>query len=67
MFYLESVYKQTKTLAHWVLLSRQLDLRFCKNEWSKRSKNNEKGDQQDDKSRRKFIQIASKVSNDRLL
>ncbi len=32
-----------------------LDLKFCKNEGSKRSNNNEKGGQQD---------IASKVSND---
>ncbi len=40
---------------------------FCKNEWSKRSNNNEKGGQQDRKSRRKLAQIASKVSNDNLL
>ncbi len=34
---------------------------------SKRSNNNEKGGQQDRKSRRKMVQIASKVSNDRFL
>ncbi len=38
---------------------------FCKNEGSKRSNNSEKGDQPDRKSRRKLVQIASKVSNDR--
>ncbi len=45
----------------------QRDLRFCKNEGSKRSNDNEKGGQQDRKSRRKLVQIASKVSNDRFL
>ncbi len=44
----------------------QRDLRFCKNEESKIS-NNEKGGQQDRKSRRKVVPIASKVSNDRFL
>ncbi len=34
---------------------------------SKRSNYNEKGGQQDRKFRRKFVQIASRVSNDRLL
>ncbi len=42
-------------------------LRFFKNEESKISNNNEKGGQQDRKSRRKVVQIASKVSNDRCL
>ncbi len=42
-------------------------LRFCKNEGSKRSNNNEKGGQQDWKSRRKLAQIDSKVSNERFL
>ncbi len=45
----------------------QWDLRFCKNEGSKTSNNNEKGDQQDRKSRRKLVQIASIVSNDRIV
>ncbi len=45
----------------------QQDLRFCKNEGSKISNNNEKGGQQDQKSRRKLVQIASKVSNNRFL
>ncbi len=45
----------------------QWDLRFCKNEGSKRSKNCKKGDQQDRKSRRKLVQNASKWSNDRFL
>ncbi len=40
---------------------------FCKNEGSKRSNNNEEGGQQDRKSRRKLVQIATKVSNDRFL
>ncbi len=43
------------------------DLRFCKNEGSKRCNNTEKGGQQDGNSRRKLVQIASKVSNDRFL
>ncbi len=42
----------------------QQDLRLCKNDGSKRSNNNVKGGQQDRKSRRKLVQIASKVSND---
>ncbi len=37
------------------------DLRFCKNEGLKRSNNNEKGGQQDLKSSRILVQIASKV------
>ncbi len=45
----------------------QWDLRFCKNDESKISNNNEKGGQQDQKSRRKVLQIASKVSNDRFV
>ncbi len=45
----------------------QWDLRFCQNEESKRSNNNEKEGQQDRKSRRKLVQIVSKVSNDRFL
>ncbi len=43
----------------------QSDLRFWKNEGSKRSKNNKKGGQLDQKSRRKLVQNASKWSNDR--
>ncbi len=39
----------------------QLDLRFCKNEGSKISKNNEKGGQLDGKSRKELIQITSRV------
>ncbi len=39
----------------------QQDLRFCKNEGSKRSNNNEKGGQQDQKSRRKLAQFFSSV------
>ncbi len=34
----------------------QSDLRFCKNEESKRSKNNKIGGQQDGKSRRKLVE-----------
>ncbi len=45
----------------------QQDLRFCRNEGSKRSKNCKKGGQQDRKSRRKLTQNASKWSNDRFL
>ncbi len=44
----------------------QSDLRFWKNEGSKRSMNNEKGDQQDRKSRRQLVQNASNWSNERL-
>ncbi len=40
------------------------DSRFCKNEGSKRFKNNEKWDQQDKNSKRKLVQNASKWSND---
>ncbi len=42
------------TITNWS----QSDLRFCKNEGSKRSKINKKGDQLDRKSRRKLIQKA---------
>ncbi len=45
----------------------QLDLRVFLNEESNISNNNEKGGQQDQKSKRKVVQIASKVSNDRFL
>ncbi len=41
------------------------DLMFCKNERSKRSKNNEKWGQQNKKSRRKWVQNVLKWSNDR--
>ncbi len=34
----------------------QLDQTFCQNEKSKRSKNNEKGGQQDRKTRRNLVQ-----------
>ncbi len=44
----------------------QRDLRFCKNERSKKSNNNEKGGQQARKLRRKFEQITSKVSNKKI-
>ncbi len=40
----------------------QWDLWFCKKEESKISNNNEKEGQQDQKSRRKVVQIASNVS-----
>ncbi len=40
-----------------------MDLRFCKNEGSKKSKTNEKGGQLDRKSRRKLLQNAYKVLN----
>ncbi len=46
-----------------IKISIQTDLKFCKNEESKRSKNNEKGVQIDHKSRRKLVQYASKWSN----
>ncbi len=42
------------TIENWT----QWDLRFCKSEWSKRSKINEKGGQLDRKSRRELIQNA---------
>ncbi len=45
----------------------QWNLRFCKNEGWKRSNNNEKVGQQVRKSRSKLVQIALKVSNDRVL
>ncbi len=45
----------------------QRDLRFYKNEGLNRFNNNEKGGQQDRKSRRKLVQIASKVSNNRFM
>ncbi len=37
------------------------DLRFCNNEGSKRSKNNEKGGQQDRKSKGKLIQNSQMI------
>ncbi len=43
----------------------QHDLRFWNNNGSKRSKNNEKGGQQHQKSRIKLVQNAWKLSNDR--
>ncbi len=45
----------------------QSDRRFRKNEASKRSENNEKGGQQDRKSRRNLVQNGSKQLNDRFL